>query len=75
MWSSSSAAVSTGLSAAYELAARGVPFVLLEASERTGGLVHTDHVEGFTIDAGADSMLADKPAAFASARSSASARV
>ena len=53
----------SGLSAAYELTARGVPFTLLEASDRTGGLVHTDHVEGFTIDAGADSMLAAKPAA------------
>ena len=53
----------SGLSAAYELAARRVPFVLLEASDRTGGLVHTDHVDGFTIDAGADSMLAAKPAA------------
>ncbi len=40
-----------------------MPFVLLEASDRTGGLVHTDHVDGFTIDAGADSMLAAKPAA------------
>jgi oxygen-dependent protoporphyrinogen oxidase len=53
----------SGLSAAYELASRRVPFVLLESSDRTGGLVHTDHVDGFTIDAGADSMLAAKPAA------------
>ncbi len=40
-----------------------MPFVLLEASDRTGGLVRTDHVDGFTIDSGADSMLATKPAA------------
>jgi protoporphyrinogen/coproporphyrinogen III oxidase len=53
----------SGLSAAYELSSRRVPFVLLEAADRTGGLVHTDHVDGFTIDAGADSMLATKPAA------------
>ena len=53
----------SGLSAAYELASRRVPFVLLEASDRTGGLVRTDHVDGFTIDSGADSMLATKPAA------------
>jgi oxygen-dependent protoporphyrinogen oxidase len=52
----------TGLSAAYELATRGVPFVLLEASDRLGGLLRTDRVDGFTIDAGADSMLAAKPA-------------
>ena len=55
----------TGLSAAYELATRGVPFVLLEASDRLGGLVRTDRVDGFTIDAGADSMLAAKPAGIA----------
>ena len=53
----------TGLSAAYELATRHVPFVLLEASDRTGGLVFTERIDGFTIEAGADSMLAQKPAA------------
>ena len=53
----------SGLSAAYELATRHVPFVLLEASDRTGGLIHTERVDGFTIDTGADSMLATKPAA------------
>lgn len=53
----------SGLAAAYELAARGTSFVLLEASDRFGGLVHTAHVDGFTIELGADSMLAEKPAA------------
>jgi oxygen-dependent protoporphyrinogen oxidase len=53
----------TGLAAAYELSRRGVSFVLLEASDRFGGLVHTEHVDGFTIELGADSMLAEKPAA------------
>ena len=53
----------SGLSAACELATRRVPFILLEASERTGGLVRTERVNGFTIDSGADSMLAAKPAA------------
>jgi len=53
----------SGLAAAYELTTRGVSFVLLEASERFGGLIHTDHVEGLTIESGADSMLAQKPAA------------
>jgi oxygen-dependent protoporphyrinogen oxidase len=52
----------SGLAAAYELATRRVPFILLEASGRTGGLVRTEHVDGFTIDAGADSFLATKPA-------------
>jgi oxygen-dependent protoporphyrinogen oxidase len=53
----------TGLAAAYALSARGVPLVVLEASSRAGGLIHTEHVEGFTIDAGPDSLLAQKPAA------------
>jgi oxygen-dependent protoporphyrinogen oxidase len=51
-----------GLAAAYELAARDVRFVLLEASDRVGGLIRTERVGGFTIDAGADSILAQKPA-------------
>ena len=55
----------TGLAAAHELASRGVPFHVLEASSRAGGLIHTEHVGGFTIEAGADSMLAQKPAALA----------
>ena len=53
----------SGLSAAFELATRRLPFILLEASDRTGGLVRTERVNGFTIDSGADSMLAAKPAA------------
>jgi oxygen-dependent protoporphyrinogen oxidase len=53
----------TGLAAAYELARRQAPFVLLEGAPRVGGLIHTEHVDGFTIDAGPDSVLAQKPAA------------
>jgi protoporphyrinogen/coproporphyrinogen III oxidase len=53
----------TGLAAAWELARIGVPFRVLEASERAGGLILTEHVDGFTIEAGADSMLVQKPAA------------
>jgi len=53
----------TGLSAAFELALRQTPFLLLEARPRAGGLIYTEHVDGFTIDAGADSLLAQKPAA------------
>jgi oxygen-dependent protoporphyrinogen oxidase len=55
----------TGLAAAYELAVRGVPFQLFEASQRLGGIIRTEHVEGFTIEAGPDSILAQKPAAIA----------
>ena len=50
----------SGLAAAYELAGRDIPFVLLEASERVGGLVHTERVNGYIIEGGADSMLAQK---------------
>jgi len=51
-----------GLAAAFELTLRSVPFTLFEASDRLGGLIRTDHVDGFTIEAGADSMLAQKRA-------------
>lgn len=53
----------SGLSAAYELSKRRIPFTLFEGSPRLGGLVRTEHVAGFTIEAGADSMLAQKRAA------------
>jgi len=53
----------SGLSAAFELTHRQVPFCLLEASDRVGGLIRTEQHGGFTIDAGADSMLANKPSA------------
>ena len=53
----------SGLSAAFELSQRGVPFTLLEASSRLGGLIQTEHVDGFTIEAGPDSVLVQKPAA------------
>lgn len=52
----------SGLAAAYQLALRSVPFALFEASDRVGGLVRTEHVDGFTIEAGADSMLVQKRA-------------
>ena len=51
------------MAAAFELSGRGIPFQLLEASDRVGGLIQTERVDGYTIDAGADSMLATKPAA------------
>jgi oxygen-dependent protoporphyrinogen oxidase len=53
----------SGLAAAFELARRGQPFRLFEASSRAGGLIRTEYADGFTIDGGPDSMLANKPAA------------
>src|SRR5262245_39955176 len=52
----------TGLTAAYELARRGRSVVVLEASPRAGGLIHTERRDGFTIEAGPDSLLSTKPA-------------
>jgi oxygen-dependent protoporphyrinogen oxidase len=53
----------SGLAAAYELTRRGVPFRLLEASPRLGGVIRTERVGGFLIDAGPDALLTQKPAA------------
>jgi protoporphyrinogen/coproporphyrinogen III oxidase len=53
----------TGLATAYELARRGLAFTLVEASDTLGGLIRTERIGGFTLDAGPDSLLAQKPAA------------
>ena len=50
----------SGLAAAYELATHGVPLTVFEASSRLGGLICTERVDGYIIEAGADSMLAQK---------------
>ena len=52
-----------GLAAAYELHRGGASFVLIEAARRPGGVVRTERVDGFTLDAGPDSLLVQKPAA------------
>jgi len=62
-----------GLAAAYTLACArqaGAPVeeLLIEASDRLGGVIRTEHVEGFVIEAGPDSFLAEKPEAAALAR-------
>ena len=53
----------SGLSTAYELQRRCVPYTLFEHTNRLGGVVRTDQVDGFTIDGGPDSLLVQKPAA------------
>ena len=58
----------SGLSAAYELHRRRTPFVLLEKSARLGGVIRTERAGGFTIDAGPDSLVTQKPAAIALCR-------
>jgi oxygen-dependent protoporphyrinogen oxidase len=57
-----------GLAAAFECRARGLQPLVLEASTRAGGVVVTDRTDGFVIDGGPDSILAQKPAAVALCR-------
>jgi protoporphyrinogen/coproporphyrinogen III oxidase len=57
----------TGLSTAYALQERarlaGIPLActLVEARERLGGVILTERVDGFVIEAGPDSLLTQKP--------------
>ena len=50
-----------GLATAHELHRRGVPFVLFERGSRAGGVILSEQVDGYTIDAGPDSLLVQKP--------------
>jgi protoporphyrinogen/coproporphyrinogen III oxidase len=53
----------SGLSAAYYLARKGAPSIVLDPRGRPGGVIETIRFDGFTIDAGPDSFLAAKPEA------------
>src|SRR6202158_6334202 len=59
----------TGLAAAHRLlelanqTAHKIDILLLEASSRLGGVLKTDHRDGFLIEAGADSFIWEKPEA------------
>jgi oxygen-dependent protoporphyrinogen oxidase len=55
----------SGLAAAYELRKRKRSVVVLEREWRPGGIVVTERVGEFIIDAGPDSLLVQKPAALA----------
>jgi protoporphyrinogen/coproporphyrinogen III oxidase len=50
-----------GLSAARALHRQGLSFVLLEAADRWGGVIRTERVDGFLLEAGPDTILAAKP--------------
>jgi len=54
----------SGLSTAYYLAKGGCAATILESRGRLGGVIQTERVEGCTIEAGPDSFLSAKPAAF-----------
>ncbi|GGK26304.1 protoporphyrinogen oxidase [Deinococcus malanensis] len=59
----------TGLSAAWELQQRGLPYVLLEAGDRLGGKVQTEHTDdGFLVEHAADAFILGKPYAAQLAR-------
>ena len=57
----------TGLAAAYRLKReaekRGIPLALtlLEASDRVGGVIQTEHRDGFVIEHGPDAFISTKP--------------
>lgn len=58
----------SGLTAAYILArarSRGAPVdeFLIEAGDRLGGVIRTERVEGFLVEGGPDSFIAEKPEA------------
>tara|TARA_R110002073_G_scaffold36582_7_gene106489 strand:- start:8414 stop:9679 length:1266 start_codon:yes stop_codon:yes gene_type:complete len=51
-----------GLSCAVKLAEAGRSITVLEASDRAGGRVRTDHIDGFTLDHGFQVLLTAYPA-------------
>jgi oxygen-dependent protoporphyrinogen oxidase len=53
----------TGLAAAHRLLSRQpeLQVTIYEASWRVGGILRTEQVDGFTIEAGPDSFIAAKP--------------
>jgi protoporphyrinogen/coproporphyrinogen III oxidase len=55
----------SGLAAAYELRKRKRSVVVLEREQRPGGIVKTERVGEFIVDAGPDALLVQKPAAVA----------
>jgi oxygen-dependent protoporphyrinogen oxidase len=55
----------SGLTAAYELRNRKTSVMVIEKTDRPGGVIQTEHVGEFVIDAGPDSLLVQKPAAVA----------
>ena len=53
----------TGLTAAYALGRAGVPTMLVDASDRFGGKVQTERIDGFLVESGPDSFITYRPAA------------
>jgi oxygen-dependent protoporphyrinogen oxidase len=57
-----------GMSAAHALGKLGASWRLLEASPRLGGVIRTETVDGFVLEAGPDAILTQKPEAVNLAR-------
>ena len=53
----------TGMAAAHDLVKAGVEVTLVERSDRLGGKVRTDEIDGFLVEAGPDSFVSYRPAA------------
>jgi protoporphyrinogen/coproporphyrinogen III oxidase len=56
----------SGLSAAFAIeeqrrAGKDVEYVLYESSSRLGGVLRTEHIDGYVLEAGPDSFLTEKP--------------
>lgn len=49
-----------GLSVGYELQRQNIPFLILERRDRAGGVILSEEIDGYTIDAGPDSLLVEK---------------
>ena len=58
----------SGLTAAYALHKRQVPYLLLEAGPSLGGVIRTETRDGFLLEGGPDSMLAQRPEGIALCR-------
>lgn len=50
----------SGLATAYFLSRKGIPAVLIESTNRLGGLIQTDRIQGCLLEAGPDSYIAAK---------------
>ncbi len=50
-----------GLATAYELHLQQIPFTLVEAADRVGGVIFSEELNGFVLDGGPDSLLIHKP--------------
>ncbi|HYU78265.1 MAG TPA: protoporphyrinogen oxidase [Vicinamibacterales bacterium] len=53
----------SGLATAWELLQRGRRPLVIERSKRAGGVIFTERVDDFLVDAGPDALLVQKPAA------------